>query len=144
MEISPKSSSMRQMVPNVCFLFCKERKKHKRLQKDLAQQYNLQILNLDAAKTDQFVNIVQRTTRITGQIIFTAKCPLNTLQDFQMLCGAKSPKTADRQVLSYIPPHIPRAAATLLLGREVSSYKILANASEYFPSERSISAKAFS
>lgn len=41
-------------------------------------------------------------------------------------------------------PQIPLAADTLLLGRDVNSYNILANGSEYLPSENSISAKAFS
>lgn len=41
-------------------------------------------------------------------------------------------------------PQIPLAADTLLLGREVNSYNILANGSEYFPSANKISAKAFS
>ena len=41
-------------------------------------------------------------------------------------------------------PHTPCAAATLLFGLDVSSYNILANVSEYLPSENSISANAFS
>lgn len=41
-------------------------------------------------------------------------------------------------------PQIPQADATLLLGRDVSSYNILANMSEYLASPKSISAKAFS
>lgn len=41
-------------------------------------------------------------------------------------------------------PQIPQADATLLLGRDVSSYNILANMSEYLGSPKSISAKAFS
>jgi len=39
---------------------------------------------------------------------------------------------------------MPRAVATLLPGRDDSSYNILANVSEYLLSVKSISAKAFS
>lgn len=41
-------------------------------------------------------------------------------------------------------PQMPRADATLLFGLDVSSYNILANVSEYLPSEKRISANAFS
>uniref|UniRef100_M1A685 Uncharacterized protein n=1 Tax=Solanum tuberosum TaxID=4113 RepID=M1A685_SOLTU len=41
-------------------------------------------------------------------------------------------------------PQIPRADAILLLGRDVSSYSILENMSEYLGSPKSISANAFS
>ncbi|RAL54585.1 hypothetical protein DM860_001713 [Cuscuta australis] len=41
-------------------------------------------------------------------------------------------------------PQIPRAVVILLLGRDVSSYRILANMSEYFGSPKSISVKACS
>jgi hypothetical protein len=52
-------------------------------------------------------------------------------------------KTDSYRVRSYIP-QMPRADATLLPGRDVSSYNILANVSEYLLSVKSISAKAFS
>lgn len=39
---------------------------------------------------------------------------------------------------------MPRGGASLLLGRDVSSYSILANISEYFDSPISISANVFS
>lgn len=41
-------------------------------------------------------------------------------------------------------PQTPRAEATLLFGRAVNSYNILANVSEYLASENNISAKEFS
>ena len=56
------------------------------------------------------------------------------------LIRVKLPK---EQGLNYMP-QIPRAAAILLFGLEVSSNKILAKVSECLPSEKSISANAFS